>query len=537
MRVSLSAAARILLERPDAFQFHLFFSVSVSIERAPGNFTAIAVQIKNKVESSMHIAPVGKFRQSLSSFWKKSASQGSLSRQLGLDVIQALVLPTFVLDADGRVIIWNKACEALTGLSAHQMLGTRDHWRAFYPHERPCLVDFVIGKTSASADLYSSATACDSQGALIAENWCTLTNGKRVYLSINATPIRAENGSIVAAVETLRDLTNEKQADESLATERREQAEKIEFLAAQLGSALMSLAQGNLVSRIAAPFGADVDPLKRHFNAASADLLRMVLAIKQVSTHIEDETDKIAQATNDLAQRTERQAASVEETSAAMTQVSATVRRNSQEAVEVEILVGQAKRHAEDGAAVMASALKAMAGIERFSTDISKIVSVIDEMAFQTNLLALNAGVEAARAGDAGRGFAVVATEVRALARRSADAAREIRALIDASTRQVKDGVAQVNGTAEKLARIGAEIERITGLVKSIAGSAQEQSNALEEINRAVAIIDRDTQQSAAMVEEVTAASASLSEEGRSLVRLTSRFKVEDAPRALALAS
>jgi methyl-accepting chemotaxis protein len=170
-----------------------------------------------------------------------------------------------------------------------------------------------------------------------------------------------------------------------------------------------------------------------------------------------------------------------------------------------------------------------MSRIESSAEQIGRIIGVIDEIAFQTNLLALNAGVEAARAGDAGRGFAVVASEVRALAQRSADAAKEIKSLIAASTREVSVGVALVGEAGRSLERIADRITRINGVIMDVAASAQEQSTALDEVNAAVNQMDQVTQQNAAMVEQAAAAARGLSEETQALSQLITHFQVGEA--------
>ncbi len=176
-----------------------------------------------------------------------------------------------------------------------------------------------------------------------------------------------------------------------------------------------------------------------------------------------------------------------------------------------------------------------MSEIEKSSAEITQIIGVIDEIAFQTNLLALNAGVEAARAGDAGRGFAVVASEVRALAQRSADAAKEIKSLISASSQQVAQGVGLVGQTGEALQRIVAHVAEIDGLVREIAAGAQEQATGLHEVNTAVNDMDRVTQQNAAMVEETTAASHALASEARLLAESVARFDIGAPGASMAL--
>jgi methyl-accepting chemotaxis protein len=175
---------------------------------------------------------------------------------------------------------------------------------------------------------------------------------------------------------------------------------------------------------------------------------------------------------------------------------------------------------------VVSDAVTAMSAIETSARQISKIIGVIDEIAFQTNLLALNAGVEAARAGEAGRGFAVVATEVRALAQRSADAAKEIKTLISASGQQVESGVRLVSETGKALARIVTQVERLNRLVSDIAASAQEQSTGLNEVNTAVNQMDQVTQQNAAMVEQSTAASHNLASTADGLAELVAQFRI-----------
>jgi methyl-accepting chemotaxis protein len=194
--------------------------------------------------------------------------------------------------------------------------------------------------------------------------------------------------------------------------------------------------------------------------------------------------------------------------------------------------VATTKTGAEKSGQVVRDAIGAMSAIENSATQITQIIGVIDEIAFQTNLLALNAGVEAARAGDAGRGFAVVASEVRALAQRSAQAAKEIKALISSSTQHVGQGVNLVGATGTSLSEIVIQIGKINSLITEIAGSSEEQATALHQVNTAINQMDQVTQQNAAMVEQSTAASHSLSEESETLLQLTSKFRVANESEA-----
>jgi methyl-accepting chemotaxis protein len=255
-------------------------------------------------------------------------------------------------------------------------------------------------------------------------------------------------------------------------------------------------------------------------------------AIDSNTQAVRSGAEEITQASDDLARRTEQQAASLEQTAAALDQITATVRKTAEGAKEARQVVSAAKTDAEHSGEVVKETVAAMGGIESSSKQISNIIGVIDEIAFQTNLLALNAGVEAARAGDAGRGFAVVATEVRALAQRSADAAKEIKTLISASGVQVANGVNLVGETGKALGRMLEQVEQLNHLVTDIAASAQEQSTGLQQVNTAVNQMDQVTQQNAAMVEEATAASHSLSGEASELAKLVAQFQTGAAARA-----
>ena len=238
---------------------------------------------------------------------------------------------------------------------------------------------------------------------------------------------------------------------------------------------------------------------------------------------------EISTAADDLSRRTEQQASSLEETAAALEQITVTVKKTAEGAKHARDIVSTAKVDADKSGEVVREAMAAMTGIDKSSKQISEIIGVIDEIAFQTNLLALNAGVEAARAGDAGRGFAVVASEVRALAQRSAQAAKEIKGLISASTAQVDQGVRLVAQTGEALGRIVAQVVEINAVIADIAASAQEQSTGLQQVNTAVNEMDQVTQKNAAMVEEMTAAAHGLAGETEELGQLVARYQIRES--------
>ncbi len=314
--------------------------------------------------------------------------------------------------------------------------------------------------------------------------------------------------------------------------EKAAEAEADAFAMGALAKALDHLASGDLTYRINAPLTPKAEGLKRDFNTAADRLRDALRGINGATGGIRAGSEEIASASDDLSRRTEQQAASLEETAAALDQITATVRKTASGALEVSSLVAQARSGAERSGAIVSQAVSAMSEIETSSSQVSQIIGVIDEIAFQTNLLALNAGVEAARAGEAGKGFAVVAQEVRALAQRSAEAAKEIKTLISTSSQQVDAGVDLVAQTGDALRAIVDQVASIDTLVKEIAASAQEQSTGLHQVNVAVNQMDQVVQQNAAMVEEATAATHSLKGEAGELATLVGRFKVGEAQAA-----
>jgi len=312
--------------------------------------------------------------------------------------------------------------------------------------------------------------------------------------------------------------------------EKVEGAAEIEQVVSVLSDGLQKLADGNLSYRIEDAFPGVYEELRTNFNQALISMSEVISAVVGSAANINNGAADIRHASDDLSQRTEQQAASLEETAAAMDQITSTVRESAQDAKRANEVVGATWTEAEESGHIVHRAVEAMNGIERASAEINDIISVIDGIAFQTNLLALNAGVEAARAGDAGKGFAVVASEVRALAQRSADAAKDVKSKITASTEQVDSGVALVSETGASLERIIGRIKEVSDLVSSISTSAEQQANGLQQVNTAVSEMDGVTQQNAAMVEQATAAARSLAEEADSLARQVAGFQIETKP-------
>jgi methyl-accepting chemotaxis protein len=343
--------------------------------------------------------------------------------------------------------------------------------------------------------------------------------------------IGAVGRSVVALQALIVERARAEAAAQATQRTRDEQAQlAIAKQQAQVVSAMAEgmnhLKRGDLTHRIHAEFPEGYETLRDDFNAAVVHLEQTLTSVDGNASAIRGGAHEMTHAADDLSRRTEQQAASLEETAAALEEITATVNRSAEGARKASSVVGEAHEDAETSGRVVGEAVAAMDAIHASSSEMGQIISVIDEIAFQTNLLALNAGVEAARAGDAGRGFAVVASEVRALAQRSAGAAKEINALISNSGRQVSLGVDLVRQTGTNLNRIAERVVHVGSLISEMAAASQEQATALREINTAVSHMDQVTQQNAAMVEQTTAASHALAQETEVLSQSVGQFQL-----------
>lgn len=345
-------------------------------------------------------------------------------------------------------------------------------------------------------------------GEFVAEEFKRIgKGGKIVWIQASYNPIFDMNGKVFKVVKFATDVTDRVRSVDDVA------------------AGLTALAEGDLTARIERPLIPGLDRLRLDFNNSLDRLQAAMATVGENTNAIAAGSKEIQSASDNLAKRTEQQAAAVEETAAALEEITQTVTDSAKRADEAGTLVARTKAGAEKSGEVVKSAINAMGQIESSSREISNIIGVIDDIAFQTNLLALNAGVEAARAGEAGKGFAVVAQEVRELAQRSANAAKEIKALITTSGEQVRNGVSLVGQTGKALEQIVLEVQDINSNVIAIVEASREQATGLQEINKAVNAMDQNTQQNAAMVEETTAASHSLARESETLRNLLSQFR------------
>ena len=417
---------------------------------------------------------------------------------------------------DGRVLRANESLLRLLGCTAAELAG-RAHRALVSPKEAA----------------WSDAQAIWERlgrGEIVPGKFHLLgKDGRECWLRGAYTPVRDDAGRTVKATLFGVDVTASIAEREALESENHQAHKEQSALIAILADHLHKVAEGDLTAVIDAQVSGAYKAIKDDFNAAILAIRDAMRGIAAAGEQLRTGSGEIAHAADELSQRTEQQAASLEQTAAALDQITATVKRSAEGAGQASKAASTARVDAERSGEVVRQAVDAMSQIETSSKQIAQIIGVIDEIAFQTNLLALNAGVEAARAG---RGFAVVAQEVRALAQRSADAAREIKTLISNSNDHVDQGVKLVGETGEALGDIVGKVAQIDSLINEIARSSSEQATGLNQVNAAVNQMDQVTQRNAAMVEQTNAAAASLLREAEQLGASIARFRMGKRPSA-----
>ena len=342
----------------------------------------------------------------------------------------------------------------------------------------------------------------------------------RMHAETEAKELRAQAEAEHAASEARQSAVEAEKAKAAA-----EQARSLDALA----EGLARLAEGDLTISIEDEFAEAYRQIRDDFNTTVGRLHDTVDSIVTSTRDVANASQEISTSTTNLSQRTEEQAASLEQTSASMDEISATVQKNAEHAHHANASAGKARDVADRGRAVVAKTVDAMAQIESSATKISDIIGVIDEIARQTDLLALNAAVEAARAGDAGRGFAVVAAEVRTLAQRSSQAAKDIKDLINNSNGQVKEGVELVGRAGAALIEIVDSIKEVAAVVAEIAAASTEQATGIEQVNKALNQMDEVTQQNSALVEENAATAKTLEQQAAAMDQTVAFFRLGDA--------
>lgn len=481
---------------------------------------------------------------------------GDLARSLGAIHDQALEAtriklaldsadsPVMVTDATHRIIYVNARLEQMLTMAESDL-------RLEFPE---FTAENLVGETLDF--IYQLNNQFETViGSLDAPHHESMTIGGR-HLSFVASPVRGPDGGRLGSVLQWQDETEERRLRQAITsvvesaragdfTKRVETAsidgtmgeladginhlaELVDGATTDLGQMLASLAQGDLTRRIHNQYEGSLGELKDDANRTADQLSDIVAQIQTATSEVGNAAAEISSGTSDLSQRTELAASNLEETAASSEELAATVRQNAENARNASELAGNADHSARSGGQVVEKAVSAMAGIEQSAQKITAIIGVIDEIAFQTNLLALNASVEAARAGEAGKGFAVVAQEVRQLAQRSAQAASDIKTLIQDSNSQVEDGVQLANQAGKALSEIVGSIGKVAGIVQDIANASQEQASGVQEINSSITSMDEMTQQNSALVEESTAAARALSDQATKVAELMSFFNLGD---------
>ncbi|MGN8171830.1 methyl-accepting chemotaxis protein [Agrobacterium sp. 22117] len=455
---------------------HRAFDLIVTPLRANGKITGFAVEWANAKERLQNM--------------DYTAQMEAVSRS------QAII----EFSTDGEIVTANENFLNALGYRLDEIKG-RNH-------------KMLVEPTYAQSPEYSEFWAALRRGEVQSAEFTRYgKNGKLVVINAAYNPILDAKGKVVKVVKFATDVTQRVHAVNTI------------------GAALTKLAQGDLSFSIDEPFAPDFEELRRTMNDALSQMRNTLSAVAHSTDQIDMGTREISQSAEDLSRRTEQQAASLEETAAALDEITVNVNNASRRADDARQAAITASNNATRSGHVVADAVAAMSRIESSSNQISNIIGVIDEIAFQTNLLALNAGVEAARAGEAGKGFAVVAQEVRELAQRSAQAAKEIKGLIRNSSEEVSTGVKLVSETGESLRTIHENITSVNQHMEAIASSAKEQAVGLSEVNSAVNQMDQVTQQNAAMVEETNAAGVTLAQETARLRGLVEGFQLGNRPK------
>lgn len=481
----------------------------------------------------------------------KLNAEYELSRILG--ALETTTTNVMIADPERKIIYMNKSVEQMLRIAEADIKMALPHFA----------VDKIIGS---NMDIFHKNPM--HQMKLLENLTTTYTGnivvGKRSFRLV-ANPIFAKNGARLGSVVEWLDRTEEVAVEQEvnhlveaaaagdfsvrLKTEGKngfflKLAEGLNSLVTtadkglkDVARVLGAIAQGNLTETIDADYSGTFGDLKNYCNETTSSLTSMLGEIRMAADTIFTASSEIAQGNADLSSRTEQQAANLEETASSMEELTSTVKLNADNAKQANVLAEQASAVATDGGTLIQQVVTTMNAINESARKISDIIGVIDGIAFQTNILALNAAVEAARAGDQGRGFAVVASEVRTLAQRSANAAKDIKALISDSVQKIDSGNQLVGKSGDTMKEIVNAIKRVNDIMAEIAAASAEQSTGIEEVSTAVSQMDEMTQQNAALVEQAAAAAESLQAQADQLTQSVAQFHlavdsaVEPAPK------
>lgn len=469
--------------------------------------------------------------------------------ETALDQVKTNVM---IADAGHNIIYTNKSVEKmfhenqdeihshLPAFNAEKLIGTNiDVFHKNPAHQRT-MIDNMRGPVNSQIEIggltlqFIANPVHDSTGKRIGTvvEWTDKTQELAIEKEIASIVNRAQSGELSKRL----DLNEKEGFTRHLAEQLNALLEVNEEVINDTRRVMAALSQGDLTQRITADYqGAFLD-LKTNINSTINQLTSTIDDILSTAEQVNKNSNEITQGASDLSERTESQAASLENTAASMEEITGTVRNNSQNAERANELACSSREEAEKGGDVLNATISAMKEISQSSGRIADIISVIDEIAFQTNLLALNASVEAAHAGDQGRGFAVVASEVRVLAQRSAEAAKEIKELIQDSTSKVEDGSRLVTQSGNTLQEIIGSFSKVTNIISEINSASAEQAAGIEMMNESILKIDQTTQQNTVLVKNTTSASGSLDTQAKHLTELVSFFRTDENRRGSSLA-
>jgi methyl-accepting chemotaxis protein len=359
--------------------------------------------------------------------------------------------------------------------------------------------------------------------------------GREIWIQASYNPICDLNGRPFKVVKFATDITSAKQMEAEIANRQKQDARAAEELSAKVAQVLdvvNAVADGNFDITVPSLGDDAVGQVATALSTAINSMKTALQAVREVAATVSNAASEMTSASTEISKGAQHQASSLEETASSLEEITSTVKQNTDNAQQARQLANGSRDVAEKGGAVLNDAIRAMGEINQSSTKIADIITTIDEIAFQTNLLALNAAVEAARAGEQGRGFAVVAAEVRNLSQRSALAAKEIKSLIQDSVRKVENGTSLVNQSGKTLEEIVGSVKRVTDIVAEIAAASKEQLTGIEQVNKAVAQMDRVTQNNASQTEEMAGTAESLLNHSEQLTELVARFRLESGETA-----
>ncbi len=433
--------------------------------------------------------------------------------------------PFFIVEPEFTITYMNEAAAALCGYKKEEVEGKMKCWDVFKSHA--CSTDCSLRRSITTG---APAERVHPEGIN--------RYGKTIAIEASAATLKDSSGKVLGGFKIFHDITATAEAQKTLeqtAAREEEQRRYLERRGDELLKVLDKAAQGDLSNRL--EYGGKEDLMDRLAHKVNEMFEKIGLLIRQTTAaaHIVVQgTNQISDGNQDLSQRTQQQAATIEEASGALEQMTANVSQNASNTMKVDKLAQETVSFAQDGTSVVQETIHSMGEVWTASKKIVEIMDLVNEITFQTNLLALNAAVEAARAGEHGRGFAVVATEVRNLAKRSAEAAKDIQDLIHDSIGKIEESHKLVGQTGKSLQKISEKVTSVSVAISEISAATQEQSRSIEHVNQAFVDMGNVVQQNANLVEELAGASQTLAAKASLLQRLTSEFTLSEPPETYA---